>query len=145
MSSSSDRGSTAVPVGAGGLDRSTGAAGRRTVIAPSVVAIVAGVAAGGVRGVHGLGGSAATDGVLGRVRAALPGSDPSTEGVQVEVGTVQAAFDLSVVAEYGMPLRDLAEQVRERVIAQVEDLTGYEVTEVNIAVVDVHLDEEDES
>lgn len=144
MSGSSGSGSAAAPTCAGGSDRNTGAAGRRTVIASSVVATVAGVAAGGVRGVHGLGAAATSDGVLGRVRAALPGSEPSTEGVQVEVGTVQAAFDLSVVAEYGVPLRDLAEQVRERVIAEVEGLTGYEVTEVNIAVVDVHLDEEAE-
>lgn len=145
MSVASGSGSTAAPAGAAVRDRNTGVAGRRTVIAPSVVATVAGVAAGETPGVHSLGGSVTGDGVLGRVRAALPGGGPSTEGVQVEVGTVQAAFDLSLVAEYGAPLREMAEQVRERVIAEVQDLTGYEVTEVNIAVVDVHLDEEDES
>lgn len=64
--------------------------------------------------------------------------------MQVELGQVQAAFDLMVVAEYGVSLRDVAERVRERVIDQVEGLTGYEVTEVNIAVTDVHDDEEDE-
>lgn len=58
---------------------------------------------------------------------------------------MQAAFDLTVVARYGVPLRTLAAQVRERVISEVEELTGYEVTEVNIAVVDVYLDEEAES
>lgn len=122
----------------------TGGARARTIIAPAVVATVAGVAAGGVPGVHGLGGGS-SGGPLSRVRSALPGAgNSSSEGVQVEVGQVQAAFDLRLVAEYGVPLRALAEDVRERVIGEVEELTGYEVTEVNIAVVDVYLDEEDE-
>lgn len=115
------------------------------MISPSVVASVAGVAARRVRGVHDLDGSAA-GGALDRVRSALPtGSISSpTDGVQVEVGEVQAAFDLAVVAEYGVPVRQLAEDVRARVIAEVEELTGYEVTEVNVAVVDVDLGEEDD-
>lgn len=117
----------------------------RTTIVPSVVATVAGVAARSVPGVFALGGGPA-GGALSRVRSALPtGGDGPTDGVQLEVGEVQAAFDLSLVADYGVPLRRLAEDVRERVISEVEDLTGYEVTEVNVVVVDVHLDEEDES
>lgn len=145
MSVASGSDSAVARPGAGRRDRGTGAPDRRTIIDPSVVAVVAGVAAGGVRGVHGLGATTA-GGVLGRVRSALPGGgESSTEGVQVEVGQVQAAFDLTVVAESGVPLRGLAEDVRERVIAEVEELTGYEVTEVNIAVVEVYLDEEDET
>ena len=96
----------------------------RTSISPSVLATVAGVAARGVRGVHDLGG-AATGGALDRVRSALP------------LGGAGGLAD-------GVPVRQLVEHVRERVIADVEELTGYEVTQVNVAVVDVHLDEEDE-
>lgn len=139
--------SVSVSADTGGSDaeRPERAVRGRTTIAPSVVATVAGVAARGVRGVHALGGVAA-GGALSRVRTALPGGGESpSDGVQLEVGEVQAAFDLSVVGEYGMPLRRLAEDVRERVIAEVENLTGYEVTEVNIAVVDVYLDEADEA
>lgn len=118
----------------------------RTTIAPSVVATVAGVAARSVAGVHALGGGSG-GGALSRVRTALPtgGGDAPTDGVELEVGEVQAAFDLALVADYGVPLRRLAEDVRERVISEVEELTGYEVTEVNVAVVDVHLDEEDDA
>lgn len=141
MSVASGSGSRPAPAGTAVQDRGRGASRRRTVIAPSVVETVAAVTAGGVRGVHTLGGAASGGGVLGRVRSALPGGDSPGEGVQVELGQVQAAFDLTVVAEYGVPLREVAERVRERVIDQVEGLTGYEVTEVNIAVVDVYDDE----
>lgn len=117
------------------------AGARRTVIAPSVVATVAGVAARGVSGVHDL-RAPSGGGVLSRIRPSA-GDDPA-DGVQVELGQVQAAFDLTMVAEHGVRVAQLAGDVRERVIDAVEHLTGFEVTEVNIAVVDVYLDEQDE-
>lgn len=145
MPVASGTGSTTLPPGDAEPDAGATRPRRRTVIAPSVLATVAGVAARGVPGVHSLGGDGDPGGgVLGRVRSALPGGVGETEGVEIEVGQVQVAFDLTVVAQYGVPLRPLAGRVRERVIAQVEDLTGYEVTEVNLAVADVFLDEEDQ-
>lgn len=63
----------------------------------------------------------------------------------VEVGERQAAVDLDVVVEYGVSIVDVAWEVRTDVITAVERMTGLEVVEVNIAVDDVHLpDEEDE-
>ena len=48
--------------------------------------------------------------------------------------------------EYGVAITDVAADVRENVIAAVERMTGLEVVEVNVAVVDVRLpDEEDAS
>jgi len=65
-------------------------------------------------------------------------------GVEVEVGQVQTAISLTLVAEYGVPLEALAGDVRARVIGQVEELTGLQVTELDIAVADLHLDGQDE-
>jgi uncharacterized alkaline shock family protein YloU len=65
--------------------------------------------------------------------------------VKAEVGEVQTALDLEIVIEYGVSIADVAGAVRENVIAAVERMTGLEVVEVNIAVSDVKLpDEEDE-
>ncbi|MFC9817167.1 Asp23/Gls24 family envelope stress response protein, partial [Streptomyces virginiae] len=51
-----------------------------------------------------------------------------------------------VVVEYGVPIVDISADVRTSVITAVEGMTGLEVVEVNIAVDDVHLpDEEDDS
>ncbi|SNC66213.1 Asp23 family, cell envelope-related function [Streptomyces sp. 2114.4] len=58
---------------------------------------------------------------------------------------MQTALDLEIVVDYGVSIADVARSVRENVISAVERMTGLEVVEVNIAVSDVKLpDEEDE-
>jgi uncharacterized alkaline shock family protein YloU len=115
----------------------------RTAIADSVVAKVAGIAARDISGVHamGTGGTRA----VGAIRERLPGtgSTPAAaQGVSVEVGERQAAIDLDIVAEYGVPIVDVAEAVRQNVIRNVETMTGLQVTEVNVSVDDIWLGEE---
>ncbi|MFC9815463.1 Asp23/Gls24 family envelope stress response protein [Streptomyces virginiae] len=65
-------------------------------------------------------------------------------GVKVEVGERQAAVDVELVVEYGVPVPDVARDVRENVMAAVERITGLEVVEVNMPVTDVHLPGDDE-
>ncbi|MEU5875651.1 Asp23/Gls24 family envelope stress response protein [Glycomyces sp. NPDC047369] len=112
----------------------------RTVIADQVVAKIAGIAAREVDGIHQLGGSAGR--AVGALRERIPGSRTNYgQGVSVEVGERQAAVDLDVVAEYGIAIADLAAGVRRNIVDAVERMTGLEVTEVNITVHDVHLDD----
>lgn len=119
------------------------AARGRTTIADGVVVKIAGMAAREVDGVYSLGGGLAR--TVGAVRDRVPGGRASvTRGVKVEVGERQSAVDLEVVVEYGVPIVDLAGAVRENVIEAVERMTGLEVVEVNIAVDDVHLPEEED-
>ncbi|QFQ96345.1 Asp23/Gls24 family envelope stress response protein [Streptomyces phaeolivaceus] len=120
-------------------------AGRgRTTIADGVVEKIAGLAAREVVGVHAMGSGLSR--TFGAVRDRVPGGAKSvTRGVKVEVGEVQTALDLEIVVDYGVSISDVARDVRENVIAAVERMTGLEVVEVNIAVSDVKLpDEEDE-
>jgi uncharacterized alkaline shock family protein YloU len=115
----------------------------RTSIANSVVEKIAGMAAREVPGVHDFGGGLARS--LGAVRDRVPGGRPSvTRGVKVEVGERQSAVDLELVVEYGVAIPDVAADVRENVIAAVERMTGLEVVEVNVSVVDVHLPSDDD-
>ncbi|MBC3982731.1 Asp23/Gls24 family envelope stress response protein [Streptomyces sp. AC536] len=117
----------------------------KTSIADGVVEKIAGMAAREVSGVHALGGGLAR--TLGAVRDRVPGGRPNVaRGVKVEVGERQTAIDLDIVVEYGVPITDVAADIRENVIAAVERMTGLEVVEVNIAAVDVHLpfDEDDD-
>ncbi|MFB7467476.1 Asp23/Gls24 family envelope stress response protein [Streptomyces sp. NPDC056224] len=116
----------------------------RTTIADSVVEKIAGMATREVPGIHSLGSGMAR--TLGAVTDKVPGGRPSvTRGVKVEVGERQAAVDIDVVVEYGVAIVDVAAEVRTSVITAVERMTGLEVVEVNLAVDDVHLpDEEDE-
>ncbi|MEU3647142.1 Asp23/Gls24 family envelope stress response protein [Lentzea sp. NPDC034063] len=109
-----------------------------TTIADVVVQKVAGLAAREIRGVHALGGGATR--ALSALRDRIPGATASAgQGVSVEVGEKQAAVDLELVVEYGVPIADLAKSVRTNVITAIEQITGLEVVEVNINVNDVHI------
>jgi uncharacterized alkaline shock family protein YloU len=119
------------------------AARGRTTIADGVVEKIAGLAARDVVGVHAMGSGLAR--TFGAVRDRVPGGSKSvTRGVKAEVGEVQTALDLEIVVDYGVSIGDVARAVRENVIAAVERMTGLEVVEVNIAVSDVKLPEEED-
>ncbi|MFG1672211.1 Asp23/Gls24 family envelope stress response protein [Streptomyces sp. Y7] len=119
-------------------------AGRgRTTIADGVVEKIAGMAARDVVGVHAMGSGISR--TFGAVRERVPGTSKSvTRGVSAEVGEVQTALDLEIVVDYGVSIADVARAVRENVVGAVERMTGLEVVEVNIAVSDVKLPEEEE-
>ncbi|CAL9398702.1 Alkaline shock protein 23 [Streptomyces sp. enrichment culture] len=119
-------------------------AGRgRTTIADGVVEKIAHLAARDVLGVHAMGSGISR--TFGAMRERVPGGSKSaTRGVKAEVGEVQTALDLEIVVDYGVSIADVAKDVRENVIAAVERMTGLEVVEVNIAVSDVKLPDEEE-
>ncbi|HZZ45273.1 MAG TPA: Asp23/Gls24 family envelope stress response protein [Pseudonocardia sp.] len=110
----------------------------QTRISELVVTKIAGLATREVRGVYGLGGPAAR--AFDALRERIPGGTSSVgQGVSVEVGDRQAAVDLSIVVEYGVPIVEVAANIRRNVIGAITRMTGLEVVEVNIAVGDVHL------
>ncbi len=109
----------------------------QTTIADPVVTKVAGIAARQVGGVYQLGGGVAR--ALGAVTNRLPVGDSNSQGVSVEVGEKEAAVDLTVVIEYGESISRVAQQIRENVVRRIEGITGLSVTEVNVAVNDLHL------
>lgn len=122
---------------AGGLVTDHG----KTSIADSVVAKIAGIAAREISGVHNMGSGTAR--TMGALKEKI-GASKSTvsQGVSVEVGERQAAVDLDIVVEYGVPIVDLSKAVRDNVTQRIERMTGLEVTEVNIFVDDIYLEDE---
>ncbi len=124
--------------GPGGLQTEKG----QTTIADTVVTKVASFAAREVGGVYQLGGGVSR--ALGAVTQRLPGGDSTTQGVSVEVGEKEAAVDLSVVVEYGESIPKVAQQIRDNVVRRIEGICGLAVTEVNVAVNDLHLPGDDD-
>ncbi|MGP4058722.1 Asp23/Gls24 family envelope stress response protein [Mycobacterium sp. 4D054] len=113
----------------------------KTTIADTVVSKIAGLSAREVHGVYDLGGGAQR--IVGQLRERIPGATVNHgQGVSVEVGEKQAAIDIDIVAEYGVAITDLASGIRRNVIAAIEKMTGLEVTEVNITVNDVHVEDD---
>ena len=110
-----------------------------TSISDSVVSKISGIAAQEVEGIRmGSGASQAVGGILGSITG---GSQ--TQGVSVEVGQEEAAIDLTLTAEYGKSIPQLAEAVRRNVINRLESLVGLRVTEVNITVSNVFFPQQE--
>ncbi|HVD44778.1 MAG TPA: Asp23/Gls24 family envelope stress response protein [Rubrobacter sp.] len=113
-----------------------------TSISDSVVAKIAGIASQEVDGIRmGSGGSQAVSGILGSITGGSSGSQ--TQGVSVEVGQEEAAIDLTLTAEYGKSIPQLAEAVRRNVANRVQSLVGLRVTEVNITVSNIFFPQQE--
>ncbi len=113
-----------------------------TSISDSVVSKIAGIASQEVDGIRmGSGGSQAVSGILGSITGGSGGSQ--TQGVSVEVGQEEAALDLTLTAEYGKSIPQLAEAVRRNVANRVESLVGLRVTEVNITVSNIFFPQQE--
>ena len=102
----------------------------KTFIADEVVSVIARIAAEQVEGVHQLGDSNLR-GVFSRFGR--------HGGIESEVGQKEAAIDVDVVVEYGVPITKVANTLRKQIIETVEYMTGRNVVEVNINVVDVYV------
>lgn len=63
-------------------------------------------------------------------------------GVSVKVGEREASMDLTLNVPYGESIPRATQGVRDTVFERVRNLTGLEVTEVNITVSDVTLPEQ---
>ncbi|MER5463179.1 Asp23/Gls24 family envelope stress response protein [Streptomyces sp. NPDC002668] len=117
----------------------------RTTIADSVVSTIAGIAVRDTYGVHSVGGGASR--AMGAVRDKMARSSDLGRGVRVEVGEKQTAIDVGIVVEYGIPIMETAKNIRSNVTDAVETMTGLEVVEININVLDVYVpgsDDEEE-
>ncbi|OSP63582.1 stress response regulator Gls24, partial [Enterococcus faecium] len=64
-------------------------------------------------------------------------TDDVTSGIDVEVGKKQVAVDLDIVAEYGKDITNIYDRIKEVVSREVRNMTGLDVIEVNVNVVDV--------
>ena len=107
--------------------------GGTITLSEHVVATIAGLAARGMPGIAS----------LGRSRL-IPFGKDAKRGVEAEVGEREAALDLEVVIEHGCDIRKVADELRAKVAAEVDKMTGKKVVEVNLDVVGVKLPGESE-
>jgi uncharacterized alkaline shock family protein YloU len=83
-----------------------------------------------------------TSPTVGEFVGRISGGVGRTRGISVQVGEGQAALDLTVNVLYGRLIHQVTEALRQNVINRVENLTGLQVTEVNITVNDVTFPEQ---
>ena len=107
------------------------------VIANEVLAIIAGIAATEVEGVHSMDG-----GWTGQFISKL-GIKDLARGVKVQVRDGEVKVDLSLNMEYGYAIPKVSDLVQDKVSASINNMTGLNVSEVNIRISGV-VDKENE-
>ena len=98
------------------------------VIADEVLAIIAGIAATEVEGVHSMDG-----GWSGQFISKLWIKDLA-RGVKVQVREGEVKVDLSLNMEYGYAIPKVSDLVQDKVSASINNMTGLTVSEVNIRI-----------
>ena len=84
-------------------------------------------------------------GFFSNIAGKLVNTDNTTSGVDVEVGKKQVAVDLSIVAEYGKDVTTIYDKMKQVISNVVKKMTGLDVIEINVNVVDVKTKEQHEN
>lgn len=84
-------------------------------------------------------------GFFSNIAGKLVNTDNTTSGVDVEVGKKQVAVDLSIVAEYGKDVTTIYDKMKQVISNKVKKMTGLDVIEINVNVVDVKTKEQHEN
>ncbi|WP_134683313.1 Asp23/Gls24 family envelope stress response protein [Brevibacillus migulae] len=108
-------------------------------IAPEVLEVIAGMAASEVEGVAHMSG-----GFVGDIAERL-GRKNIARGVRVEVGSREAAVDVSIIVKYGHRIPEVARNIQDSVRNAIESMTGLSVVEVNVHIIDVELKAEEKA
>lgn len=102
-------------------------------IADDVVAMIASLATREVDGVSAMVGNV-TGELMNRV-----GIRNMKRGVKVEILQKRVKVDIAVTVEYGYNIPATCQMVQSKVKAAIENMTGLEVTDVNIRIAGVNM------
>lgn len=97
-----------------------------------VIEKIAGLASRNVDGVLSLEG-----GMLSNLTNRFRDEADPTQGVDAQVGKKQVALDMKMIVEYGKDMRQIFNQICQRVQQDVERYTGLKVIEIKVHVSDV--------
>lgn len=103
-------------------------------IADEVVAAIAGLAATEVEGVASMAGNVTKE-LIGKL-----GVKNLSKGVKVLVTDNNVDVDLALNIDYGYSIMKVSEKVQDRVKSAIENMTGLEVSMVNIRIMNVNMD-----
>lgn len=102
-------------------------------IADEVVAIIAGLATTEIKGVSSMAGNI-TNELVSRL-----GMKNLSKGVRVEVLDGIVNVEIAINIAYGYSIPDVSAKVQERVKSAIENMTGLEVSIVNVRIASVDM------
>ncbi|MCR4904299.1 MAG: Asp23/Gls24 family envelope stress response protein [Butyrivibrio sp.] len=116
-------------------EKSKGANIGTVKIADDVVARIAALAALEIEGISAIAGNYTTENIekVGRKNI--------SKGAKVTVTSGEVKVDLSLVMGYGFNIPSTCSKVQSRVRTSVENMTGLKVTDVNIHVAGISMDQ----
>ena len=103
-------------------------------ISEDVIGIIAGLAASEVEGIAGM-----TLGFVDGINQILGGNKKYSKGVKIELEGKKVTIDLYVNVKYGVRIPDIAWAAQNAVKSAVENMTGLEVTDVNIRIAGITM------
>ena len=103
-------------------------------IADDVVAIIAGLAATEVQGVASMAGNITKE-IVSKL-----GVKNLSKGVRVSVEESSVCVDVAINVEYGYSVTEVSYKVQDKVKTAVENMTGLNVTEVNVRIAGVAIE-----
>ena len=105
-------------------------------IADDVVAMIAGIAATEVDGVSAMAGNI-TNELMSKV-----GVNKLSKGVKVDVLGDNVKVDLALTMGYGYNIPTTCKKVQEKVKSTIENMTGLNVTDVNVRIAGVDMNKQ---
>ena len=105
-------------------------------IADEVIAVIAGLAATEVEGVSKMSGNI-TNEIVSKL-----GMKNLSKGVKVTIDGEQVSVVLNLVLNYGVSIPKTSQEVQEKVKAAIENMTGLTVSEVNIRIAGIQMEDE---
>lgn len=103
-------------------------------IADEVVAVIAGLAATEVDGVNSMAGNIPNE-LVGKLGKKVLG-----KGVKVAVTDRIVSVELALNLAYGYNIPNTSVKIQERVKSSIENMTGLEVSEVNVRIAGVEME-----
>lgn len=103
-------------------------------VAGEVVAIIAGLAATEVEGVSSMAGNI-TNELVSKL-----GMKNLSKGVKISIVESNVEVDIALNIAYGYSIPEVSGKVQERVKNAIENMTGLEVTEINIRIASVDME-----
>lgn len=76
-------------------------------------------------------------GFFSNMAKSIVNTDDVTAGINTEVGQKQVAIDMQIVVEYGMDIHALFKEMKQLVTKEVKSMTGLDVVEFNVDVIDI--------
>ena len=109
--------------------------GGKITFAPDVIATIASLAANEVEGIDSLGGTV-VEGITGMLS-----KKSMTKGVKVDINDNTATIDISAIIKYGFKIHEVSANLQRKVKSTIENMTGLEVSDVNVAIAGVNMEQ----